>query len=387
MTTELQCEANRRNSLKSTGPRTAEGKKKSSANALKHGLCAIKLVNPFDDSEQRVAREDAWQAELNPGGKEVEGYLVALAVRHSFQLDQIHIHCRAETAERVRRCKRRFVARRMHGVENATRLMEENCDTGHRLLMQTPQGCQFLIERRQNLKLPLTAVPMLWDYNDQISLMRWSGRHVNRYDFGTPSPQYIETKQIEVHRAVKFKLDRNKNPTFLPYMERYANDSQKQEDLDQFDALTAGSITARDTILQVLDDDIVHLTQLMRELEAEDEITLAELHLRAQVDDSDRGKLLHRYALDHERGLVRTLKELQIRDKAQSQSTQDDDMNDIMEIQPSPAPVSKPASSDRNEASLKGVSDPRISPERASNPSYSSVRVCATPPDRHKNQQ
>ena len=36
--------ANRLNAQKSTGPRTEEGKSRSRANALKHGLCASVVV-------------------------------------------------------------------------------------------------------------------------------------------------------------------------------------------------------------------------------------------------------------------------------------------------------------------------------------------------------
>ncbi|MFI5381076.1 MAG: hypothetical protein ACHRHE_17400, partial [Tepidisphaerales bacterium] len=41
--------ANRRNALKSTGPRTPEGKAKSALNALKHGLTAQSPLLPTED--------------------------------------------------------------------------------------------------------------------------------------------------------------------------------------------------------------------------------------------------------------------------------------------------------------------------------------------------
>jgi hypothetical protein len=40
MTSNLQIEANRRNARLSTGPRTEQGRKASSMNALRHGLTA-----------------------------------------------------------------------------------------------------------------------------------------------------------------------------------------------------------------------------------------------------------------------------------------------------------------------------------------------------------
>ena len=51
MTSLRQIEANRRNALKSTGPTTAEGKERSSCNAVRHGLTAETVIAVLESSE------------------------------------------------------------------------------------------------------------------------------------------------------------------------------------------------------------------------------------------------------------------------------------------------------------------------------------------------
>ena len=66
MATQKQIDANRRNALHSTGPRTAEGKAASSMNALKSGLHADSEVLPFEDAEQYQALIARFYADHNP---------------------------------------------------------------------------------------------------------------------------------------------------------------------------------------------------------------------------------------------------------------------------------------------------------------------------------
>ena len=49
MTSEKQAEANRRNALNSTGPKTPEGKAAVSHNALRHGLLSRDILLPGED--------------------------------------------------------------------------------------------------------------------------------------------------------------------------------------------------------------------------------------------------------------------------------------------------------------------------------------------------
>src|SRR5262249_1741987 len=51
MLSEIQLIANRLNALKSTGPKSEEGKKRSSLNALRHGLTGQVLVLPEENLE------------------------------------------------------------------------------------------------------------------------------------------------------------------------------------------------------------------------------------------------------------------------------------------------------------------------------------------------
>lgn len=84
MTTIKQVAANRANAKKSTGPRTREGKAKSSLNALKHGLLAEAAVLPDEDAAAFSSFADALIAELRPEGALEEllaGQIVNLAWR------------------------------------------------------------------------------------------------------------------------------------------------------------------------------------------------------------------------------------------------------------------------------------------------------------------
>src|SRR6478672_6133067 len=59
MSSFRKIEANRRNSVKSTGPRTVAGKQRSRCNALRHGLTAETVIGALEDAEDYKAFEQA----------------------------------------------------------------------------------------------------------------------------------------------------------------------------------------------------------------------------------------------------------------------------------------------------------------------------------------
>jgi len=90
MATAAQIAANRRNALKSTGPRTAAGKAASSRNALRHGLTARAAVVLDEDAQDF----DRFRAEL----------LTALAPRDA--REELLADAAADAAWRLRRSVR-----------------------------------------------------------------------------------------------------------------------------------------------------------------------------------------------------------------------------------------------------------------------------------------
>src|SRR4051812_35487605 len=86
MTTLRQTLANRANGLRSTGPRTVEGKEQSRRNALKHGLAGAGVVLPEDVSGAIARRKVEWDDVLRPSGPR-EDWLGDQVVVASVQID------------------------------------------------------------------------------------------------------------------------------------------------------------------------------------------------------------------------------------------------------------------------------------------------------------
>jgi hypothetical protein len=57
VTSFQQFEANRRNALRSTGPKTDDGKRRSRVNAVRHGLTAETVIGSLEDAEDYKAFE------------------------------------------------------------------------------------------------------------------------------------------------------------------------------------------------------------------------------------------------------------------------------------------------------------------------------------------
>jgi len=85
MATKKQIQANRKNSEKSTGPKTPEGKAKSAQNATTHGLTASHDVIKGESQEQFDAHKQAFLDVLSPQNA-VEDFLAGRVVSLAWRL-------------------------------------------------------------------------------------------------------------------------------------------------------------------------------------------------------------------------------------------------------------------------------------------------------------
>jgi len=88
MRSEKKAEANRRNALKSTGPKTPEGKAAVSLNALKHGLLSQEILLPREDQEALRELDECLRNELQPVG-ELENLLVDRIIASYWRLRRV----------------------------------------------------------------------------------------------------------------------------------------------------------------------------------------------------------------------------------------------------------------------------------------------------------
>jgi hypothetical protein len=141
---QAQIEANRRNSLKSTGPRTTEGKQASRANAIVHGLCASVCVP--EDAKAVSVRASQFFDTLRPQD-DFQCWLVSEISLATWKIDQ---------AERIdRRVRDKIALKSELYWDDDKRLDAEMLgeQLGNRpaivvnKLRSTPQGCEWLMAR------------------------------------------------------------------------------------------------------------------------------------------------------------------------------------------------------------------------------------------------
>jgi hypothetical protein len=88
MSSTSRIQANRANSLLSTGPQTPDGKQRSSLNALRHGLTGQLVVMPTEDLQAYQRHLASFTGEYHPKGA-TEAHLVQALADTSWRLNRV----------------------------------------------------------------------------------------------------------------------------------------------------------------------------------------------------------------------------------------------------------------------------------------------------------
>jgi hypothetical protein len=147
MTTERQIASNQRNARLSTGPTTPEGKARSRANALKHGLAADTLV--IDELEADFTeRKSVWEQEYKPSTAEGR-----------FALDAV-VAC----TFRIEECRRNINARLDRDVTRACLIWDLDREADVALIASKLAKQPELVSRQlQASKHGVQLILRLWD--------------------------------------------------------------------------------------------------------------------------------------------------------------------------------------------------------------------------------
>ena len=141
----LKVAANRKNARKSTGPKTPEGKAKSRANAIKHGLTGAGVALPTEDAAIVERRFLGLQEEMGPtdlAGRLLVRQMALMSVR----IDRAAKQERAALARKIRHASTEF---ELHRLKEIDRLFEsiEDCPGDHRRrLLTQPEGVDKLVD-------------------------------------------------------------------------------------------------------------------------------------------------------------------------------------------------------------------------------------------------
>jgi hypothetical protein len=194
--TPLQRKTSRLNGARSNGPVTLEGRLESSKNSLRHGLTAKKFSLPEEDPQERHDRASRLAHELNPQTEIqhelYDGLRSASDLRHR---NQRAIHGTLST--QIQTAPQRFDLDLDQKLEEGKRLFETDPAKAVGLLRQTHAGCQWLLQRRNELRARITERGVVFKH-DLRELLALHGLvevvppHDERIPDPVPSPLFFE---------------------------------------------------------------------------------------------------------------------------------------------------------------------------------------------------
>jgi len=190
---DAQLAANRRNAALSTGPRTAEGKARSRANALKHGLTGGGVILAEEDADGVDRLEAELVGDLRPSGPMARLLVRRIAVS-AVRMDRCVDQESAAISADVRHAGADHDDRRRADVEKMFDWIAAEPATHARRLRATPEGVDRLIRAWLDLGTDLDHPDRpRWDFSHWQRLENLTGRRPEDFplsDAGIVSKAY-----------------------------------------------------------------------------------------------------------------------------------------------------------------------------------------------------
>ena len=150
-TTQAQIDANRKNSSKSCGPKTVEGKSVSRRNSLKHGLSGDGVVF-LDEQTAEVTRRTAVLLKQLKPGYEMSQYLVERVAVLSIRVEHCAEHETLLMAVKGHEAGQAFDDNRLLVIEELFQTLAETPSLTLGKLSRTPDGVERLLEAWTKLR-------------------------------------------------------------------------------------------------------------------------------------------------------------------------------------------------------------------------------------------
>jgi hypothetical protein len=302
MTSEKQAESNRRNSEKSTGPRTPEGKKRVAKNAVTDGFTTSDRFIRDEDPAGFNARLERFTEDWKPQG-ETERFLVERLAYTSCRIDRT-----------VRAYAAALAATLNEAVGDLRELHERNKDALRQDLLELQRSVNGFHRQVREEEAGLSA-EQLHEFHQRTTLRRiWRNpvgvKHL-RTTVDQAAEEIVRTHIVSRHMEQKIKqLFALEKPTLL----QRVNDAISAPDASAKDVVSLSS-PAEVAVLRVLQEERECLTAKLEAMEArikenEDSIRAA-IHLPSE----DRAQAIHRAETEAIRGFHRTVELLMLLQK------------------------------------------------------------------------
>jgi hypothetical protein len=302
--------ANQRNAQKSTGPKTEAGKRASSRNAIKHGLCNKYWPLPGENVMWREDLETRMNSELNPKGNALLGLMIRNVTISQVKIERAFSLDNSRAAHRAREARKELRERWAKSVIDANRKWEQEADVAVLELLQTVPGCEELFNNYHLLCTQLNIDEhgeVAWTTGNHESLVRLSGRTLTILG-KMPSPYRVHSDAIIVARDVAAKLRRADDSSKLLIHDRYNTEAERLCDQMRLPALKARADRARRELISMIGAHMDDLQRRIAELRPDAESELDDAPWNCRLDASDDGRLYHRYATDERRAFDRAVK-------------------------------------------------------------------------------